>query len=68
MRWLGVALMLASALAGLIGWFVFSENKPVTIGAGVFLVIGLIIFLTAGERKTIEKIENIHTDRTDKKE
>ncbi len=68
MRWFGVGLLMASALTGLIAWFGLGANKPVTIGAGVFFIIGLIVFLASGEHKTSEKIENIHTDKTDKKE
>lgn len=63
MRWLGAGLMMASALAGLIGWFGFGTNTPVTVGSAVFFFIGLIIFLASGERKTSKKIENIHTDK-----
>ncbi len=63
MRWLGVGLLMASALAGLIAWFGFNGNIPVTIGSGVFFLIGLIILFASGERKTSPKIENIHTDK-----
>ncbi len=63
MRWLGVGLLVASALAGLIAWFGFDVNRPVVIGAAIFFIIGLIIFLGSGERKTSKKVENVHTDK-----
>jgi len=57
--------MMASAFAGLIVWFGFGANKPVTIGAAIFFIIGLIAFLGSGERKSSEKLENVHTDKRD---
>lgn len=63
MKWLGAILMIASALTGLIAWFVFDGNKPVSISASVFFLVGLIIFLAAGERRDKEVIKTV-----DKKE
>ncbi len=64
MRWFGVGLMIASALVGLIGWFGMTTNRtPIAIGAAIFFVIGLIVFVGSHERKSSEKIENIHTDK-----
>ncbi len=63
MRWLGVGLLMASALAGLIAWFSLERNIPVVIGAAVFFFIGLIILFASGERKSSQKIEHIHTDK-----
>jgi hypothetical protein len=63
MRWLGVGLMIVSALVGLGGWYMFSGNQPAAVGAAVFFVIGLIVFLASHERKVSEKIEDVHTDK-----
>jgi hypothetical protein len=43
MKWFGVGLMMVSAIIGLIAWFRFDQNFPVTVGAAVFFVIGLIV-------------------------
>jgi hypothetical protein len=43
MRWFGIGLMLAGAVAALIAWFGF-QNVPFLIGGIVFLIIGVIIF------------------------
>jgi L-lactate permease len=61
MKWLGIGLMMAATVAGLIAWFVY-ENWPVVIGAVVFFFIGLLVFLR-GEPKTTARIEKIHTDK-----
>ncbi len=63
MRWFGVGLMMASTVVGLVAWYGFDANRAVTIGAGVFFIIGLVAFLGSRERKASEKIENIHTDK-----
>jgi hypothetical protein len=44
MRWFGIALMMASAIAGLIGWFAQHHNVAVVTGGVVFFIIGLIVF------------------------
>ena len=44
MRWFGIGLAIAGVVAALVAWFSF-ENVPFTIGGGVFVLIGLIIFI-----------------------
>jgi hypothetical protein len=44
MRWFGIVLALAGVIVALIAWFSF-QNVPFLIGAIVFVVIGLIIFM-----------------------
>jgi threonine/homoserine efflux transporter RhtA len=44
MRWFGIVLALAGVVGALIGWFSF-ENVPFLVGGGVFMVIGLIVFI-----------------------
>ncbi len=64
MRWLGVGLMMVSALVGLIAWFALSTDRSaIAIGATVFFIIGLIVFLGSHEHKSSEKIEDVHTDK-----
>ncbi len=65
MRWLGIGVMMAATIAGLVAWFSY-HNVPVTIGAAVFFFIGLLVFLR-GEPKTSTRIEKIHTDKKDDK-
>jgi peptidoglycan/LPS O-acetylase OafA/YrhL len=44
MRWFGIGLALIGVVGALIAWFSF-ENIPFTIGGGVFVLIGLIVFI-----------------------
>jgi hypothetical protein len=37
--------MMLSATVGLIAWFGFHHNIPVSVGATVFFIIGLVVFL-----------------------
>jgi len=44
MRWFGIGLALVGVVAALVAWFSF-ENVPFLIGGGVFVLIGLIVFI-----------------------
>ena len=44
MKTLGVLLMIAGALTGLIAWFGY-HNIGFAVGGAVFLAIGLIVYL-----------------------
>jgi hypothetical protein len=44
MKTLGVILMIAGALTGLIAWFGY-HNMGFGVGGAVFFVIGLIVYL-----------------------
>jgi hypothetical protein len=44
MKTLGVILMIAGALTGLIGWFGY-HSLGIGVGGAVFLLIGLVVYL-----------------------
>jgi len=44
MRWFGIGLAIAGIIAALVGWFGF-QNLPFLIGGGVFMLLGIIIFV-----------------------
>lgn len=44
MRWFGIGLALLGVVVALVAWFSF-QNIPFLIGGGVFMIIGLIVFI-----------------------
>ena len=44
MRWFGIGLALLGVVVALVAWFSF-QNIPFLIGGGIFMIIGLIVFI-----------------------